>query len=109
MIKLRDLIIEGKPRAGDYLKVVTGEVGQINKWENKNNLPFFVTATCAFSRFDDPERISAGEYTFLNKDGGAIGLLSTTRLVYAGDNMELNKAFIEVLFEKENGKPARSD
>ena len=83
------------------------EVGQINKWENKNKLPFFVTATCAFSRFDDPERISAGEYTFLNKDGGAIGLLSTTRLVYAGANMELNKAFIEVLFEKENGKLPR--
>ena len=31
MIKLRDLITEGKPRAGDYVKVVTGEVGQINK------------------------------------------------------------------------------
>ena len=31
MIKLKDLITEGKPRAGDYVKVVTGEVGQINK------------------------------------------------------------------------------
>ena len=35
MIKLRDLIIEGKPRAGDYVKVVTGEVGQINKVKGK--------------------------------------------------------------------------
>ena len=31
MIKLKSLITEGKPRAGDYVKVVTGEVGQINK------------------------------------------------------------------------------
>ena len=31
MIKLKDLLTEGKPRAGDYVKVVTGEVGQINK------------------------------------------------------------------------------
>ena len=35
MIKLRDLITEGKPRAGDYVKVVTGEVGQINKVKGK--------------------------------------------------------------------------
>ena len=35
MIKLKDLITEGKPRAGDYVKVVTGEVGQINKVKGK--------------------------------------------------------------------------
>lgn len=83
------------------------EVDQINKWENANNLPLFVTATCEFSRFDDPERISAGEYTFLNKEGGAIALLSTTRLVYASLNYELNKQFTKVLFEKENGQLPR--
>ena len=35
MIKLKDLLTEGKPRAGDYVKVVTGEVGQINKVKGK--------------------------------------------------------------------------
>ena len=35
MIKLKSLITEGKPRAGDYVKVVTGEVGQINKVRGK--------------------------------------------------------------------------
>ena len=83
------------------------EVGQINKWENKNNLPLFVTATCEFSRFDDPARNSAGEYVFLNKNGGAIALLSTTRLVYASPNYFLNKQFVKVLFEKENGELPR--
>ncbi len=83
------------------------EVGQINKWENENNLPLFVTATCEFSRFDDPDRTSAGEYAFLNKNGGAIALLSTTRLVYASPNYFLNKQFIKVLFEKENGELPR--
>jgi len=83
------------------------EVGQINKWENKDNLPLFVTATCEFSRFDDPSRTSAGEYVFLNKNGGAIALLSTTRLVYASPNYQLNKQFIKVLFEKENGELPR--
>jgi hypothetical protein len=83
------------------------EVGQIKKWENENNLPLFVTATCEFSRFDDPDRTSAGEYAFLNKNGGAIALLSTTRLVYASPNYFLNKQFVKVLFEKENGELPR--
>ena len=83
------------------------EVGQINKWENENNLPLFVTATCEFSRFDDPDRVSAGEYVLLNKDGGAIALLSTSRLVYASPNYFLNKQFVKALFEKENGELPR--
>ena len=58
------------------------EVNQINSWEN-NYLPLFMTATCKFSYFDDPERVSAGEYVLLNQNGGAIALLSTTRLVYS--------------------------
>ena len=83
------------------------EVAQINKWENENNLPLFVTATCEFSRFDDPDRVSAGEYVLLNKNGGAIALLSTSRLVYAAPNYFLNKQFVKVLFEKENGELPR--
>jgi len=83
------------------------EVSQINQWENANNYPLFFTATCEFSRFDDPDRVSAGEYTLLNKDGGAIALLSTTRLVYAPQNYALNKEFIKVLFKKENGELPR--
>ena len=79
------------------------EINQINAWKNKNNLPLFFTATCEFSRFDDPARISAGEYTLLNKDGGAIALFSTTRVVYSNQNYALNKEFIKILFEKENG------
>ena len=35
MIKLKDLLTEGKPRAGDYVKVVSGEVGLINKVKGK--------------------------------------------------------------------------
>ena len=36
------------------------DVSTINSWNNGNKLPLFVTATCEFSRFDDPARISAG-------------------------------------------------
>ena len=31
MIKLKDLLLEGKPKAGDYVKAYNGEIGVINK------------------------------------------------------------------------------
>lgn len=83
------------------------EVSQINGWSNICNLPLFVTATCEFSRFDDPSRTSAGEYVFLNPNGGGIGLFTTVRLVYATPNFNLNKKFYECAFEPINGEMPR--
>ncbi|MDA0890155.1 MAG: type IX secretion system sortase PorU, partial [Bacteroidetes bacterium] len=40
----------------------------------------------------------------LNPKGGAIALLSTTRLVYSAPNYNLNTKFIQTIFEKENGE-----
>jgi len=80
------------------------ELDQINAWDNINKLPLFMTATCKFSYFDNPEQTSAGEYVLLNPNGGAIALLSTTRLVYSAPNYNLNTKFINTLFEKVNGK-----
>lgn len=79
------------------------EIDQIESWDNLNNLPLFMTATCKFSYFDNPEEKSAGEYLLLNPEGGAIALLSTTRLVYSAPNYNLNMKFIETMFEKING------
>ncbi len=78
------------------------ELDQIQNWDN-NFLPLFMTATCKFSYFDNPEKKSAGEYLLLNEKGGAIGLLSTTRLVYSSPNYNLNTKFIRMFFEKKNG------
>ena len=83
------------------------ELDQINSWTNQHRLPLFMTATCKFSRFDDPEIKSAGEQVLLNPNGGAIALLSTTRLVYSSPNYNLNTKFIKTLFEKQNGETPR--
>ncbi|MGQ0829730.1 MAG: type IX secretion system sortase PorU [Bacteroidota bacterium] len=83
------------------------EVAQINKWNNANNLPLFFTATCEFARYDDPERTSAGEYVFLNPNGGGIALFTTVRLVFASPNFYLNKNFYKAAFEPINGKMPR--
>jgi hypothetical protein len=52
----------------------------IRGFSNIDNLPLFITATCEFSRFDDPLFQSAGEMVFLNENGGGIALMTTTRL-----------------------------
>ena len=61
-----------------------------------------MTATCKFSYFDNPEERSAGEQVLLNPTGGAIALLSTTRLVYSAPNYNLNTKFIKTVFDKNN-------
>jgi hypothetical protein len=70
-------------------------------------MPVFMTATCEFGRFDDHDRVSAGEYVLLNKDGGGIGLFTTTRLVYALPNEYLNRYFYDTVFDFVDLKPQR--
>jgi len=48
---------------------------------NQYKYPLFITITCEFSRFDDPTRPTAGEYTFWNPKGGAIAMLTTIRAI----------------------------
>jgi hypothetical protein len=83
------------------------EVPDIKSWQNLANLPVFVTATCEFSRFDDPERVSAGEWVFLNGQGGGIALFTTTRLTYASTNQALLVNFYNDVFKKTSGSYMR--
>jgi len=80
------------------------EVADINNWTNINNLPLVFTATCEFTRYDDPERTSAGEMVFLNPSGGAIAMFSTVRVVFAGPNFLLNQEFYKALETQVGGK-----
>ncbi len=65
------------------------------------NLPFMFTTTCDFSRCDS-EETSGGEYFFLNGQGGAIALLSSTRVAWINENGRLNNAVSEYLFERDD-------
>lgn len=80
------------------------EIPDIKSWTNINNMPAFVTATCEFSRFDDPGFVSAGEWVFLNQNGGGIALFTTTRPTFAGSNLALTSNFYNNAFEKIDGK-----
>jgi hypothetical protein len=78
----------------------------ILSWKNAR-LPLFVTATCQFGRYDDPSVISGAELTLLSRTGGGIGLLTTTRPVYANTNLLLNQAFYNAVFTPINGQMPR--
>jgi hypothetical protein len=72
----------------------------ILSWGNFYNLPVFMTATCEFSSFDQPDanELSAGVRIFLKPDGGAAALFTTTRLAYSHSNFTLNDAFMKNSF-----------
>ena len=76
------------------------EINDIYSWTNSAKMPLFMTATCEFGRYDDPDRISAGEHVFLKEDAGAIALLTTSRVVFTNSNLNLNKALLQNLFPK---------
>ncbi len=65
---------------------------------NQNRLTFFVTGTCDLSTYDDPDLqtagVSAGEAVLTdNANAGAVGLFTTTRVVYSYQNTQLVNAF----------------
>jgi len=69
------------------------QLSDINSWTNREKMPVFVTATCEFSRYDDPERTSAGEQVLLNPLGGGIALFTTSRPTFGTPNLSINKSF----------------
>jgi len=79
----------------------------IQEWQNLERMPLFMTATCELARFDDPEVDSAGEMMVLNPKGGAIAMLTTTRVVFSGSNQQLNRAFYAIALQDTGETPLR--
>ena len=73
----------------------------ISGWENSSRLPLFITATCDFAPFDDQSQYSIGEELLMSRPTGAIGLMTTTRLVFASSNKIINNNFLEALLSKD--------
>jgi hypothetical protein len=74
-----------------------------NQWKNMNKLPFMVTATCSYARYDNPAYTSNGESLILKENGGTIAMLTTTGPVYAQDNRLINQQFLAEQYTKHNG------
>jgi hypothetical protein len=65
---------------------------------NQYKYPLFITITCEFSRFDNPSRPTAGEYTYWNPKGGAIAMITTIRSIGQFSAENFNDLFSEKLF-----------
>lgn len=78
------------------------DVEQIQSFTNPNTLPLLITVTCDFSRFDNPNRITAGELAFKSKVGGAASMITTTREVFISTGQRFNEQLIRVLLAFNN-------
>jgi len=72
----------------------------VSALQNEKKLPLFITATCDFAPFDDPSQISIGEDLLIGRSSGAIGLLTTTRLVFASSNRIINNNYLKYLLRQ---------
>ncbi|XCF06164.1 type IX secretion system sortase PorU [Tamlana crocina] len=70
----------------------------IEGFRNFGKLNCFVTVTCEFTRFDNPFRETAGEFTYWNERAGAIGLITTTRQIFVSFAINFNSILGQYLF-----------
>jgi hypothetical protein len=75
-------------------------ITDITGWQNKYNQPVMFTATCEFTRYDDPARVSAGELVHLNANGGAVALFTTSRVAWSSTNDFLGANFFNSAFSE---------
>ena len=86
------------------------EISDINSWTNYDRLPVFMTATCEFSRYDDPLMVSGGELVFLSTKGGGVALFTTARPTYGPPNNTLSENFYNIAFKPtDKGMPFLGD
>ena len=86
----------------------TGEglfgIDDVEKFQNNSNLPLFITVTCEFSRFDNPEKYTGGEKLLVYDGGGSIGLISTTREITVSFGAKINASILTYLLPAKEGK-----
>jgi len=78
-------------------RLVTQE--SVQSWQNPERFNIFVTVTCEFTRFDNPIRISGGELSYYNTQGGPVAMITTTRAISVGAGVSFNNEIAPFLFD----------
>lgn len=88
---------------GGYNNITNELFMRMNDIQRMNNVnqAFWFLATCSFSHFDGG-KTSAGEEAVLNPYGGAIGVLSACRTVYATQNTILCRNLCDTILGHHN-------
>jgi hypothetical protein len=76
------------------------DLDMVNNWKNEDKLPLFITATCDFAPYDDPQQFSIGENILLKPKAGAIALMTTTRIVFAFSNRIMNNNYLQFALQR---------
>ena len=97
-------------KQGLYFATYVGHAGPVmftkfnNMWTtsdvertNYEHLPIMTTACCDVAHFDSDRR-GIAELMFHKPDGGAIALVTSSRMVYAHQNDQLNRNFLAAMF-----------
>ncbi len=78
---------------------------ELNRFNNANKLPLFITASCDFAPYDDPSKTSLGANLLMGNANGAIALMTTTRVVFAYSNRIINDNYLRIALQpKANGQ-----
>ena len=67
--------------------------------QNGDRMALWVAATCEFAHWDQPQKQSLAERILAVKGRGAVAMVSSARLAYAGENAAFNYALYDELFK----------
>jgi len=81
------------------------KAGDLGRLHNADKLATVIAASCSIGFFDAPDKEGMAEVMF-RMDGGAIAVISATRLVYARDNSIFNYDLYDAIF---NGQYSLSE
>jgi len=81
---------------------VFGRGSDLPRLTNTDRLPLVYAASCAISFFDDPQREGMGEDLLSMSNGGAVGVIAATRLVYSSSNKALNQKVFDILLDNDS-------
>mgnify|MGYP003740850881 CR=1 FL=1 len=86
---------------GGELGLADERIFDINDSQTINNncrFNCFVTVTCEYTKYDNPDLQTAGEFTYWNTKGGAVGLITTTRQIFVTVGTNYNEVLEDYLF-----------
>ena len=85
--------------AHEYVFTNLGDLPRLN---NYDRLPLVFAASCAIGFFDGPAGQGMAEELLLHPGGGAVAVVSATRLVWSSLNQPLNQLAFELLLGEED-------
>ena len=92
----------GGPRGWAQERVIDNN--DIAGWDNPDRYPLIITATCSFGGYDEYGSLTGGEQALVKTKSGAIGMFTTVRAVYIGDNDRLTNGVQNFIYQKTNGQ-----